>query len=135
MDVLDNLDAPPSKRIKTASHGETEKNAGKGTGDTAKTKFKNSDLPAGCLDNNAWRGTFIPTVAHAAGGDNIHPWIIEDEVLVPILTEAWKVVYAGRPSLMNYTIAPGTAVYHVVSLIILSCPLLTEILSSRPSSV
>jgi hypothetical protein len=56
------------------------------------------------MDQVPQHGTFIPTVAHAAGGDNIHPWIIEDEALVPILTEAWKVVYAGRPLLMSYTI-------------------------------
>jgi hypothetical protein len=134
VDVLDNLDAPPSKRIKTAS--ETEKDVGKGTGDAPgpKTKYKNSDLPPGCLDNNAWRGIFIPTVAHAAGGDNIHPWIIEDDVLIGILTETWKVVYAGKPALTNTYIAPGSPVYHVVSLINPSYPLLMGIHLSSPSS-
>ncbi|KAG2741643.1 hypothetical protein P692DRAFT_20686872, partial [Suillus brevipes Sb2] len=82
-------------------------------GEASRTKYKNSDLPAGCQDGNAWCGLLIPTIAHAAGGDNIHPWLIEDDALIFILTKAWKVVYAGKPSLVNCSIAPGDAVYYV----------------------
>ncbi|KAG2034045.1 hypothetical protein BDR03DRAFT_870870, partial [Suillus americanus] len=77
------------------------------------TKYKNGDLPPGCLDSNLWRGVFIPTVAHAAGGENVHPWLIEDNILIPILTKAWNMVYADHPSLLNHKIIPGDAVYHV----------------------
>jgi hypothetical protein len=86
-------------------------------GEASRTKYKNSDLPAGCQDGNAWCGLLIPTIAHAAGGDNIHPWLIEDDALIFILTKAWKVVYAGKPSLVNCSIAPGDAVYYVVRFI------------------
>lgn len=115
MDLVDDSesdgDAPPLKRIKTE---QTEVEKKPATGEVSRTKYKNSDLPAGCLDGNAWRGILIPTVAHATGGDNVHPWLVEDDVLVPILMKAWKVVYAGRPSLADYPIIPGGAVHLVV---------------------
>ncbi|KAG1852515.1 hypothetical protein F4604DRAFT_1933663 [Suillus subluteus] len=111
MEVVDNDsdEAPPTKHIKT----ETRSKPGKGTGEVTKAKYKNGDLPAGCLDNNVWRGIFIPTVAHATGGDNIDPWLIEDDALIPILKEAWTVIYNGKSSLMNHAIVPGSAVYQV----------------------
>lgn len=84
--------------------------------EASRTKYKNSDLPAGCLDGNAWRGIFIPTIAHTTGGDNIHPWLIEDDILIPILMKAWNVIYAGSPSLADHPIVPGGAVYYVVCL-------------------
>lgn len=114
MEVIDNDsdEAPPTKHIKT----ETGSKPGKGTGEVTRAKYKNGDLPAGCLDNNTWRGVFIPTVAHATGGDNIDPWLIEDNVLIPILKEAWTVIYNRKPSLMSHTIVPGSAVYQVVGL-------------------
>ncbi|KAG1827510.1 uncharacterized protein BJ212DRAFT_1474658 [Suillus subaureus] len=105
----DSDEAPPTKRIKT----ETRLKPGKGTGEVTKAKYKNGDLPAGCLDNNIWHGVFIPTVAHVTGGDNIDPWLIEDDVLIPILKEAWTAIYNGKPSLMNHTIVLGSAVYQV----------------------
>ncbi|KAG2037782.1 hypothetical protein BDR03DRAFT_982005 [Suillus americanus] len=83
-------------------------------GEALRAKYKNSDLPPGCLDQNLWHGVFIPTVAHAAGGENVHPWSIEDNVLIQILTKAWNIVYADNPSLMKYQIVPGGAIYHVV---------------------
>ncbi|KAG2090576.1 hypothetical protein BD769DRAFT_1395791 [Suillus cothurnatus] len=112
VDVLNNDSddsTPPTKRIKT----ETGQTPGKATGEVVKAKFKNGDLPAGCADNNTWRGTFIPTVAHATGGDNIDPWLIEDDTFISVLWEVWKVIYDGRPSLMNHAIVPGSAVYQV----------------------
>ncbi|KAG2132164.1 hypothetical protein BD769DRAFT_1386454 [Suillus cothurnatus] len=112
VDVLDNYSddsTPPTKRIKT----ETRQTPGKATGEVVKAKFKNGDLPAGCADNNTWRGTFIPTVAHATGGDNIDLWLIKDDTFISVLREVWKVVYNGRPSLMNHAIVPGSAVYQV----------------------
>ncbi|KAG0698636.1 hypothetical protein DFH29DRAFT_877863 [Suillus ampliporus] len=112
VDVLDNDSddlTPPTKRIKT----ETGQKPGKATGEVVKAKFKNGDLPAGCANNNTWHGMFIPTVAHATGGDNIDPWLIEDDTFVPVLQEVWKVVYDGRLSLMSHAIVPGSAVYQV----------------------
>ncbi|KAG1848765.1 hypothetical protein DFJ58DRAFT_729799 [Suillus subalutaceus] len=105
----DSDEAPPTKCIKT----ETGSKPGKGTGEVTKAKYKNGDLPAGCLNNNVWHGVFIPTVAHATGGDNIDPWLIEDDALIPILKEAWAVIYNGKSSLMNHAIVPGSAVYQV----------------------
>jgi len=121
VDVLDNDSddsTPPTKRIKT----ETGQTPGKATGEVVKAKFKNGDLPAGCADNNTWRGTFIPTVAHATGRDNIDLWLIEDDTFISVLREVWKVIYDGRPSLMNHAIFPGSAVYQVVSLTITILP-------------
>ena len=110
VDNSDSPESPPLKRTKITpvANLETEKE------DVPKVKFRNADLPNGCLNSNAWCGIFIPTIAHAAGGDNVHPWIVEDDVLIPILTEAWNVVYADKPLLMEYNIVPGSAVYHVV---------------------
>ncbi|KAG1807118.1 uncharacterized protein BJ212DRAFT_1485773 [Suillus subaureus] len=106
MEVVDNT--PPPKHIKQEAEGDVI------AGEALRAKYKNSDLPPGCLDQNLWCGVFIPTVAHAAGGKNVHPWLIEDDVLIPILTKAWNIVYADNPSLMKYQIVPGGAVYHVV---------------------
>jgi hypothetical protein len=100
--------APPSKHVKREAEGEVA------VGELSKAKYKNSDLPRGCLDGNLWCRVFIPTVAHAAGGENIYPWLIEDDTLIPILTKAWNIVYADNPSLKNYKIVLGGAIYHVV---------------------
>ncbi|KAG1862089.1 hypothetical protein DFJ58DRAFT_839509 [Suillus subalutaceus] len=108
--VVDN--APPPKCIKREAEGDVI------AGEALRAKYKNSDLPPGCLDRNLWSRVFIPTVAHAAGGENAHPWLIEDDVLIPILTKVWNIVYAHNPSLMKYQIVPGGAVYHVVK----QCP-------------
>ncbi|KAG2105105.1 uncharacterized protein F5147DRAFT_775425 [Suillus discolor] len=105
VEIVDN--APPSKRIKREAESEVA------VGEPSKAKYKNSDLPPGCLDRNLWRGVFIPTVAHAAGGENVHPWLIEDDTLILILTKMWNIVYADNPSLKNYKIVLGGAVYHV----------------------
>ncbi|KAG1889686.1 uncharacterized protein F5891DRAFT_987275 [Suillus fuscotomentosus] len=105
MEIVDN--APPPKHIKREAQSEVA------VGEPSKAKYKNSDLPPGCLDGNLWRGVFIPTVAHATGGKNVHPWLIEDNTLIPILTKTWNIVYADNPSLKNYKIVIGGAVYHV----------------------
>ncbi|KAG1871739.1 hypothetical protein DFJ58DRAFT_722473 [Suillus subalutaceus] len=104
--VVDNT--PPPKHIKREAEGDVM------AGEALGAKYKNSDLPPGCLDRNLWCGVFIPTVAHAAGGENVHPWLIEDNVLIPILTKAWNIIYADNPSLMKYQIVPGGAIHHVV---------------------
>ncbi|KAG2125894.1 hypothetical protein BD769DRAFT_1668717 [Suillus cothurnatus] len=88
MEIMDN--APPSKRIKQEAEGEVA------IGELSKAKYKNSDLPS-----------------HAAGGENIYPWLIKDDTLIPILTMAWNIVYADNPSLKNYKIILGGAIYHV----------------------
>ncbi|KAG1878617.1 hypothetical protein C8R48DRAFT_768177 [Suillus tomentosus] len=105
VEIVDN--APPPKCIKREAESEVA------VGEPSKAKYKNSDLPPGCLDRNLWRGVFIPTVAHAAGGENVHPWLIEDDTLILILTKTWNIVYADNPSLKNYKIVIGGAVYHV----------------------
>ncbi|KAG1725316.1 hypothetical protein EDB19DRAFT_1616390, partial [Suillus lakei] len=79
-------------------------------------KYKNSDLPAGCQDSNTWHGLLIPTIAHAAGGDDVHPWLVEDDALILILMKAWKTVYTKNLTLIDHSIVPGDAVYYVVSL-------------------
>ncbi|KAG2041500.1 hypothetical protein BDR03DRAFT_979454 [Suillus americanus] len=106
MEVVDNT--PPSKHVKREAEGDVT------VGEALKTKYKNGDLPPGCLDSNLWHGVFIPTVAHAAGGKNVHPWLIEDDILIPILAKAWNVVYADNPSLLNHKIIPGGAVVETI---------------------
>ncbi|KAG2084605.1 uncharacterized protein F5147DRAFT_782425 [Suillus discolor] len=119
VDVFDDLDIPTTKRVKqetTFNASETKVTTREkkvANGEVLRMKYKNSDLPAGCQDGNAWRSSLIPTIAHAVGGDNIHPWLIEDDALIFILTKTWKVVYAGKPTLVNYSIVPGDAVYYV----------------------
>ncbi|KAG0693444.1 hypothetical protein DFH29DRAFT_1007285 [Suillus ampliporus] len=87
VDVSDGM--PPPKRIKTEAMLEVKQpNA------TIERKYKNSDLPFGCLDHNAWRG-------------------IDDKILILILMKAWKVVYAENLSLKYYYILPSSPVYHL----------------------
>ncbi|KAG1823074.1 hypothetical protein EV424DRAFT_1346545 [Suillus variegatus] len=104
VDIVDNNSndsAPPTKRVKT----EPGQKPGKGiTGEVTRAKYKNSDLQL--------HGIFIPTVAHTTGGDNIDPWLIEDNILIPILEEVWAVIY-NEKSLMGHTIVPGSVVYQV----------------------
>ncbi|KAG0695195.1 hypothetical protein DFH29DRAFT_1005678 [Suillus ampliporus] len=45
--------------------------------------------------------------------DDVHPWLIEDDTLILILTKAWKIVYVGKPTLIDHSIIPGDAVYYV----------------------
>ncbi|KAG1888050.1 hypothetical protein F4604DRAFT_1915951 [Suillus subluteus] len=118
VDVFDDLDVPPKKRVKKEPIDIPEKKATAAekkvtTGEVLRVKHKNSDLPAGCQDGNAWRGLLIPTIAHAAGGDDVHPWLVEDDALILILTKAWKTVYAKNPTLIDHSIVPGDAVYYV----------------------
>ncbi|KAG2052554.1 hypothetical protein BDR06DRAFT_972941 [Suillus hirtellus] len=119
MDVFNDLDIPSTKHIKqetTFNSSEMKVTTRKkkvANGKVLRTKYKNSDLPTGCQDGNAWCSSLIPTITHAAGRDNIHPWLIEDNALIFILTKTWKVVYAGKPTLINYSIVPGDAVYYV----------------------
>lgn len=80
MEIMDNT--PPSKHIKWEVEGKVA------VGEPLKAKYKNSDLPPGCLDKILWHRVFIPTVAHVAGGENVHPWLIEDDTLILILTKA-----------------------------------------------
>ncbi|KAG2337758.1 hypothetical protein BDR05DRAFT_969866, partial [Suillus weaverae] len=65
-------------------------------------------VPDSYFDNNTWRGVFLPTIAYTAGGENIDPWFIDDNSLIKILAKAWRVVYAGKPSLKHYI----NAVFH-----------------------
>ncbi|KAG1906585.1 uncharacterized protein F5891DRAFT_1181999 [Suillus fuscotomentosus] len=119
VDAFDDLDIPPIKRVKqemTFDASEMKVTTGEkkvANGEVLRMKYKNSDLPTGCQDGNAWHGSLIPTIVHAVGGDNIHPWLIEDDILIFILTKTWKVVYAGKPTLVNYSIIPGGAIYYV----------------------
>ncbi|KAG2110724.1 hypothetical protein BD769DRAFT_1392187 [Suillus cothurnatus] len=118
VDVFDDLDVPPKKRVKKEPIDAPEKKAPAAekkvtTGEVSRVKYKNSDLPAGCQDGNTWRGLFIPTIAHAAGGHNVHPWLIEDDALILILTMAWKTVYAKNLTLIDHLIVPGDTVYYV----------------------
>lgn len=120
------MDVPPKKRVKKEPIDAPEKKATAAekkatTGEVLRVKYKNSDLPAGCQDGNTWRGLLIPTIAHAAGGDDVHPWLIEDDALILILTKAWKTVYAKNLTLIDHSIVPGDAVYYVVSLTDTAC--------------
>ncbi|KAG2158763.1 uncharacterized protein EDB93DRAFT_1100386 [Suillus bovinus] len=99
------IDAP-EKKATTAEKKAT-------TGEVLRVKYKNSDLPAGCQDGNTWRGLLIPTITHAAGGDDVHPWLVEDDALILILTKAWKTVYVKNLTLIDHSIVPGDAVYYV----------------------
>ncbi|KAG1744127.1 uncharacterized protein EDB91DRAFT_211185 [Suillus paluster] len=104
------VDMPPSKRIKT---DEVRKEERPDTMiETSKPVWKNSHLPPGCLDSNTWRGVFIPTIAYAAGGENIDPWYIDNNMLVRILMKAWKVVY-GKLSSTDNPIYISSPVYDV----------------------
>ncbi|KAG1819101.1 uncharacterized protein BJ212DRAFT_1298368 [Suillus subaureus] len=118
VDVFDDLDVLPKKRVKKEPIDAPEKKATAAekkatTGEVLRVKYKNSDLPAGCQDSNTWRGLLIPTIAHAAGGDDVHPWLVEDDALILILTKAWKTVYTKNLTLINHLIVPGDAVYYM----------------------
>ncbi|KAG0701314.1 hypothetical protein DFH29DRAFT_1000379 [Suillus ampliporus] len=118
VDVFDDLDVPPKKRVKKEPIDAPEKKATAvekkvTTGEVLRVKYKNSDLPAGCQDGNAWCGLLIPTIAHAAGGDDVHPWLVEDDALILILTKAWETVYAKNLTLIDHSIVPGDAVYYM----------------------
>ncbi|KAG2031365.1 hypothetical protein BDR03DRAFT_1016192 [Suillus americanus] len=121
VDVFNDLDVPPIKCIKQEASIDTSRmkvitgEKKTANGEVLRMKYKNSDLPTSCQDGNAWRGLLIPTIAHAAGRDNIYPWLIKDNILILFLTKAWKVVYAGKPTLINCSITPGYAVYYVQS--------------------
>ncbi|KAG2133245.1 uncharacterized protein EDB93DRAFT_1254920 [Suillus bovinus] len=96
---------PPAKRMKTATVREEklppDATTGIGLLTTIRHETISLDLPASCSDNNTWHGVFLPTIAHAAGGENIDPWFIDDNSLITILLKAWRVVYAGKPSLKH----------------------------------
>ncbi|KAG1750031.1 uncharacterized protein EDB91DRAFT_1078958 [Suillus paluster] len=101
---------PPSKCIKT---DEVHKEERPDTMiETSKPVWKNSQLPPGCLNSNTWHGVFILTIAYAAGGENIDPWYIDNNMLVRILMKAWKVVY-GKLSSTDNPIYIGSPVYDV----------------------
>ncbi|KAG1844098.1 hypothetical protein C8R48DRAFT_780390 [Suillus tomentosus] len=103
VDVVDNM--PPAKRMKTVivyeeelpSDSESEATTALPT--TTRRRSISLDLPARCLDNNAWHGVFLPTIAHAAGGEDVDPWFIDEHSLLTILVKAWCVVYEGKLSL------------------------------------
>lgn len=103
VDVVDNM--PPAKRMKTVivheeelpSDSESEATTALPT--TTRRRSISLDLPARCLDNNAWHGVFLPTIAHAAGGEDVDPWFIDEHSLLTILVKAWRVVYEGKLSL------------------------------------
>ncbi|KAG2153702.1 uncharacterized protein EDB93DRAFT_1248603 [Suillus bovinus] len=116
VEVFDDVDVPPKKCVKKEMMDALEKKATateKMSKEVLRVKYKNSDLPTGCQDGNAWCGLLIPTIAHAAGGDDVHPWLIEDDALILILTKAWKVIYAGKPMLIDHSIVPGDTVYYM----------------------
>lgn len=118
VDVFNDLDVPPKKCVKKEPIDAPEKKAPTAekkvtTGEVSRVKYKNSNLPAGCQDGNTWRGLLIPTITHAAGGHDVHPWLIEDDALILILTMAWKTVYAKNLTLIDHSIVPGDAVYYV----------------------
>ncbi|KAG1737340.1 hypothetical protein EDB19DRAFT_989780 [Suillus lakei] len=100
---------PPAKRMRTeAVRKERLPDAAI---ELSTTRQKNStlDLPTSCFHNNTWHGVFMPTIAYAAGGEHIDPWLIDNDTLLPILVKVWKVVYAGNHSLVPY----ADAIYRV----------------------
>ncbi|KAG2125413.1 hypothetical protein DEU56DRAFT_983316 [Suillus clintonianus] len=100
LDGVDNM--PPAKRMKTTEAVRKDKLPDTTIQlSTARHKTINLNLPASCFDDNAWRGVFIPTIAHAAGGENTDPWFIDDDSLIKILVAAWRVVYSGNPPLKH----------------------------------
>ncbi|KAG1737733.1 hypothetical protein EDB19DRAFT_1909495 [Suillus lakei] len=118
VDLFDDLDVPPKKHVKKELIDAPEKKATTAekkvtTGEVLRVKYKNSNLPAGCQDSNTWCSLLIPTITHATGGDDVHPWLVEDDVLILILMGAWKTVYAKNLTLIDHSIVPGDAVYYV----------------------
>ncbi|KAG2032132.1 hypothetical protein BDR03DRAFT_1095153 [Suillus americanus] len=100
--TIDNM--PPAKRMKTVAVRKENVPDPRATIGLSTTRHSNSslDLPASCFDNNTWHGVFLPTIAYAAGGENIDPWLIDDRSLIKILVKAWIVVYGRKPSLKHY---------------------------------
>lgn len=74
------------------------------------TKYTNSDLPQGALDNNDWRKKFITTyekwLSARAG-----PWINDEDENVSAMQAIWDTVYPH----IDYTIDVNGPVYYIVS--------------------
>lgn len=101
VDAVDSM--PPAKRMKTVTVREeilpSDSEATTSLPTTRHRSISLDSVPASCFDDNAWHGAFLPTIAHAAGGENVDPWFIDDRSLLTIIVKAWRVVYEGKISL------------------------------------
>jgi len=77
--------------------------------------FKNSDLPAGCQDNDKWRREFIPTYLWWVATQP-DPWNVDDEKALEALQAIWDKIYGAK---IPYVITLNDAVFSIVSELIL----------------
>jgi hypothetical protein len=73
-------------------------------------KYKNEDLPVGCIDGNRWRGCFIPSyIWFLAFQDD--PWRVSDNAAVKGMQKIWDAIYNER---IPYEISANDAVFTIV---------------------
>lgn len=98
------------------------------------TKYTNSDLPQGALDNNDWRKKFITTYEKWLGA-YAGPWIKNEDENVAAMQAIWNAIYPH----IKYTVEVDGPVYYIVSRFVYCHPpffILSIILTiDRPSNV
>ena len=73
-------------------------------------KYKNSDLPDGCLSNNVWRRIYVPTyLTYVASYDD--PWTLKDSDGINAMQCIWDDIYGHK---VKYTIKVNDAVFNIV---------------------
>ena len=65
-----------------------------------KARKKCTALPPGAEENNRFRGVFIPTYERWVG-TQANPWVIPDDVAIPVLQAIWDTVYKDVPWTVN----------------------------------
>jgi hypothetical protein len=94
------------------------------------TKYTNSDLPQGALENNDWRKKFITTYEKWLGAC-AGPWINDEDKNIAVMQTIWNAVYPH----IEHTIDVDGPVYYIVSCSIpLFHPLIT-LAVNRPNNV
>ena len=73
------------------------------------TKYTNSDLPQGTLDNNDWRKKFITTYQKWLGA-RAGPWINNKDENLATMQTIWDAVYPY----INHTIEVDGPVYYIM---------------------
>jgi hypothetical protein len=103
----DTPDVPHSKRRSgRATHTLAE-------GSKHPTKYTNSDLPKGTLENNDWRRKFITTYEKWLGA-RAGPWIDKEDENAAAMQAIWDTVYPH----IDYTIEVDGPVYYIVSYVV-----------------
>jgi hypothetical protein len=94
--------AHPKKRSGHTTQAQVE-------GGKRPTKYRNSDLPQGALENNNWRKKFITTYQKWLGA-RAGPWINSEDENLATMQTIWDAVYPH----INHTIEADGPVYYIV---------------------